>query len=168
MEETKTCTECQNTLPTSEYYFSKASGKHYTKCKKCHSAHCIRNQNDMRKNDPFAMAFSQKKKQAKMRGIEFNLTRDHLADLWQQQGGKCAALGTPIEFNRDLRSDSLATIDRIIPYLGYTQGNVRWLSGLANRVKNNCTDPEVFRSIADYVEQTELAKEPQFDFSFPS
>lgn len=168
MEETKTCTGCQNTLPISEYYFGKKANKHYAKCKKCHSAHCLRNQADMRKNDPFLMATIQKKKQAKSRGIEFNLTRDFLEDLWQQQDGKCAALGTPIEFNRDLRSDSLATIDRIIPHLGYTQGNVKWLSGLANRVKNNCTDPQVFRNIADYVEQTERVKEPQFDFSFPS
>lgn len=168
MEETKTCFGCKKTLPHSDFYLRTGRKTPLSKCKKCHTVHVNRNIAQLRSRDPIARATTQKKAQAKRHGIPFALTRDYLAELWEQQDGKCAALGIPIEFNGEVKADQMATIDRIIPHLGYIQGNVRWLSWLANRVKTNCTDPEVFRSVADYVEQAELIKEPQFDFSFTS
>lgn len=153
MQETKTCSACQNTLPISDYYFHKHNVRYLSKCKKCVIATVTISNEALRKSDPLAVATSQKKSQAKRNGVTFNLTRDYLAELWQQQDGKCAALGIPIEFNRPKNDDCGATIDRIIPEKGYIQGNVLWLSWLANRIKSNCIDPQVFRSIADYVEK---------------
>jgi hypothetical protein len=45
------------------------------------------------------------------------------------------------------------SLDRIKPELGYVLGNIAIISHLANTIKQNCTDPEVFRRLADYVEQ---------------
>jgi hypothetical protein len=44
------------------------------------------------------------------------------------------------------------SLDRIDPVLGYVQGNIAVISHLANTLKNNCTDPQVFRRIAEYLE----------------
>lgn len=145
---------------------TRASG-HPHLCKPCSSEYVKKSQNKARRENPFLFVHRKKASTCNRSGIAYTLDETYLKDLWDEQGGKCAALGIPLEFGGS-RRDNTASIDRIVPQLGYTQGNVRWLSWLANRIKNNCTDPEVFRSIADYVEQTELEKEPQFDFSFPS
>lgn len=44
------------------------------------------------------------------------------------------------------------SVDRVIPELGYVKGNVRVISRLANTMKQNITDPEAFRRLADYLE----------------
>lgn len=43
---------------------------------------------------------------------------------------------------RGLGADD-AQIDRKIPDLGYTVGNIRWVSARANRIKDNATLPEL-------------------------
>ena len=44
------------------------------------------------------------------------------------------------------------SLDRQIPKLGYVQGNVAVISHKANSLKNDCTDPSVFRRLADWME----------------
>ena len=43
------------------------------------------------------------------------------------------------------------SLDRIIPDLGYVEGNVAFISGAANTLKLNRT-PIILRKIADFVE----------------
>lgn len=42
------------------------------------------------------------------------------------------------------------------PALGYVPGNIAVISHLANTIKSNCTDPEVFRRVARYLETGKL------------
>jgi hypothetical protein len=49
------------------------------------------------------------------------------------------------------------SIDRAVPELGYTQGNVSIISYKANTIKNNCTNPAVFRRLADWIEKNNLS-----------
>lgn len=56
----------------------------------------------------------------------------------------CPILGITLE-NNDLKSDrnSSPSVDRMIPELGYIKGNVRIISSLANRMKNNANRGEI-------------------------
>lgn len=115
---------------------------------------------------PFRTAHKRKQSKARINSIVYNLNPEYLELLWEQQGGKCAVLGVDLDLHGPMRHDNKATIDRIVPSLGYTQGNVKWVSWLANRVKNDCTDPEVFNKVAEYVRNCNDIEEPEFDFSF--
>ena len=163
MEETKTCDTCNQKVPLVELSISYAS-----RCKKCHSKIVRTAQIKIQTEDPFEWAFRAKRSNCKSRDIYFDLSRDYLEELWIKQGGLCAALKIPMDIHCNNRSDAKATLDRINPALGYTEGNVSWLSWLANRVKNDCTDPSVFMNVAEYVRSHNQDKEPQFDFRFPS
>lgn len=44
-----------------------------------------------------------------------------------------------------------AHLDRLDPKLGYTEGNVAWISARANRIKYDATTTEL-RQIADWME----------------
>ena len=65
----------------------------------------------------------------------------------------CPVLGFPLAISPTGHPwDASPSLDRIRPELGYMKGNVRVISHLANAIKRNCTDPAVFRKVADYLE----------------
>lgn len=69
------------------------------------------------------------KNRSKKQDRPINVTLDDLIELWYKQDSKCAISGIP--FNLDFpekdgepRFDA-PSIDRIVPELGYTKGNIR-------------------------------------------
>lgn len=78
-------------------------------------------------------------------GIPFNLTLDDV-----KVPELCPALQVPIIMG-DFRYGP--SVDRTIPELGYVKGNVVVISRRANMIKQDCTDPEELRLIADFVER---------------
>ena len=123
----------------------------HTRCKPCTSKYVRERQRVALEKNPFRYISRVKKSQCKTHGIVYTLSEEYLKDLWEQQDGKCAALGIPLDLSGGSRRDETASIDRIVPEKGYTQGNVKWLSWVANRVKSNITDPTVFEGVAEYV-----------------
>ena len=75
-----------------------------------------------------------------MVGVPFNLTAQHLEDIWT---GVCPALGIPLDINAPKHARGHAQLDRIVPELGYVEGNVAWLSERANRIKDNATTSDL-------------------------
>jgi len=69
---------------------------------------------------------------ARSKGIPFNLTE---SDLVPPE--VCPVLGLPL-------GDSF-TVDRIVPELGYTKGNIILISDLANRIKTNAVPSEILK-----------------------
>jgi hypothetical protein len=84
---------------------------------------------------------------------------------------KCPILGIPLQIAGGLQPvfrrtkppiwtwrvrrwgwDFSPALDKIIPQKGYVPGNIAVISTLANRIKNNATDPEILRRIADWLE----------------
>lgn len=91
---------------------------------------------------------SRAKARAENAGIHFDLTA---ADITVPEF--CPVLGLPLALGGN-REDS-PTIDRLIPALGYTPGNVRVISYRANRIKTDASLEEL-RSLVRYLE-TNLA-----------
>lgn len=65
---------------------------------------------------------------------------------------RCPVLGIPINFEAATGfGPNSPNIDRIRPELGYIAGNIKVISGRANFLKADETDPEVFEKIAAYL-----------------
>ena len=60
---------------------------------------------------------------------------------------KCPVLG--IEISTSKEKNSSPSIDKIIPSLGYTKGNIRVISWRANWIKNNMNAEEIEKLYKD-------------------
>lgn len=75
---------------------------------------------------------------AKVRGIEFNLTIKYLWELFQKQKQICAITG---EFIPNIKQ---ASLDRIDSSKGYIEGNVQWVTIQANLSKHTMTMDQLY------------------------
>mgnify|MGYP003345023765 CR=1 FL=1 len=85
----------------------------------------------------------------KRKGIPFNLDMDHIKEILTAD---CPVFNTPLIFGvvgrgHDEQSPSL---DRVIPELGYVKGNVVFISKIANTIKQNVTEKEIY-AVADWL-----------------
>ena len=70
----------------------------------------------------------------------------------------CPVLGISLTAKgKGTKSDSTPTLDKVDPSKGYVKGNVNIISWKANRLKSNCSDPEVFESIASYIRKNSIS-----------
>jgi hypothetical protein len=86
------------------------------------------------------------KHRAKIAGIPFNIT---LEDIRIPE--LCPVLGFPLIPHQGRRGyhPNSPSLDRIIPALGYTKGNVRVISARANLLKNDATTEELRAVLSD-------------------
>lgn len=93
------------------------------------------------------------KARAKFKGVPFDLVE---ADLVIPEF--CPVLGVKLEWGVGQRASANVaspSLDRLIPELGYTKGNVRVISNRANHLKNNATLAEM-RAVVAYMEREGL------------
>lgn len=74
---------------------------------------------------------------AARRGIEWQLSVDELSDLLEQQQGRCALSGLPIELTPTPRGRPTASIDRLDCLQGYVPGNVQWVHRDVNAMRQD-------------------------------
>jgi hypothetical protein len=94
---------------------------------------------------PRKYMFTNKKKQAAIKGIEFTITFNDI--IWPDL---CPILGIPLVYQRWRGTvcgpyDDSPSFDRINPELGYVLGNVQIISNRANRIKGNGTPEEIMK-----------------------
>jgi hypothetical protein len=104
--------------------------------------------------DPLAYYIHRKGIACKSAGVPYDLDLDYVKSIIPVDG-LCPILKTkllmPGEGGDGCRSEQM-TLDQIRPQDGYLRGNVAILSHRANRLKNNVTDPDVFRRLADWLD----------------
>ena len=88
------------------------------------------------------------KKRSIASGRKFNITVEDLLPLPEY----CEILGIKLEYvvNGNERPDGTASLDKVIPDLGYVKGNVRIISTKANRLKSDL-DLEMIEKIKEYI-----------------
>ena len=96
--------------------------------------------------------FRSRKQQAQKRGIPFTI---QLSDIEQPEF--CPILGIKLNYgwggkNGHLRDPCKATIDKVIPELGYVPGNVFIISWRANKLKSDMTYDEL-EKIMNYIKE---------------
>jgi hypothetical protein len=87
-------------------------------------------------------------RKAKQRSKTFDLTLEHLKDLWEKQQGRCPFTGFDLELRTYQSEDPplgirSASLDRIDNDKGYVEGNVRWVSVMFNYARNIFSDQDV-------------------------
>lgn len=94
---------------------------------------------DWIKNNQAARLYQACKNNAKKRNVEFTID---LEDVIIPE--KCLLLGVPLtNINGQGRVKTNASIDRVDPSKGYIKSNIRVISDLANRMKQNATETEL-------------------------
>lgn len=94
----------------------------------------------------------QRKNSAKKLGIPFNITLDQI-----DQPEYCPVLGIKLNYAwggtaGHLRDPAKATIDKVVPELGYVPGNVFIISWRANKLKSDMTFEEL-ENILKYMKE---------------
>ena len=91
------------------------------------------------------------KSRCKKNGIPFNLTYEFLESISTE---RCPVFGTQFIWRAQGTGrgpkENTPSLDRIIPELGYVQGNVAFISTLANLIKQNVTEKELY-AVADWL-----------------
>jgi hypothetical protein len=142
MSEGKSCRGCGAYKPKSEYYKNR-KGLH-SLCKTCYIKRNSEYQAKYRSNNRFAIRMRSCRARSKEKDLPFNLTTEYLESIWT---GTCPAFGTTLNINSKKGSEGHAQLDRIIPNLGYVEGNVVWLSERANRIKDDASLEDLERLI---------------------
>lgn len=86
------------------------------------------------------------KKRADALGLPFDLSTSQLTEMCVDV---CPILGVEIKYGGGTKTNESASLDRIVPSLGYVPGNVQVVSLLANLMKNEAT-PEEMLKFADW------------------
>lgn len=94
-------------------------------------------------------------KSAKLRAAKLDLPFDITVEDIKEctpKNQRCPITGVTFKRNEGNGGPESRSLDRRVPDLGYVKGNIAVISHLANTLKGSCTDPEVFRRIARYLE----------------
>ena len=91
---------------------------------------------------------------------EFDLTIEHLDELWCKQNGKCAISGVDICLGKTQSQRGITTgsIDRIDSSKGHIQGNVQWVHKDVNLIKNRFNE-QYFIEICKKIVLNKYSKE---------
>ena len=136
----------QSAIPLS---ICKNCGKEYTKVRKqqrhcsdeCRKEYAQKNRDPLRKaerqaewirENPVKRMLYRAKARAERKGVRFDLQECDVSipDV-------CPLLGTPFSFNTGKPTPHSPSLDRLVPELGYTKGNVMVISMRANVAKND-------------------------------
>lgn len=98
-----------------------------------------------------ASSFTALRSRANRKGLPFNLTKKDIV-----VPAKCPCCGNGFD------KTNPASVDRLIPNLGYTKGNVNVICKQCNERKNNALPPQL-RNIADWAEQEIVNKNRKED-----
>lgn len=158
----KTCNSCGEAKAETEFWQQR--GRLFGECKPCGRSRnaswkranaekrrekIMAASNAKRQRDPMATILSGARHRAKLKGLEFTITR---ADVPVPE--RCPVLGIAMrsklgEGSSRCERDTSPSIDRIDSTKGYVPGNVIVVSGRANRIKTNATVAELI-AVADF------------------
>ena len=163
----KVCVDCKKEKPIEEFGLSRASGKnnfhasdipqYKNKCKPCLAEYA----RQWRKKNPGYISSGKVKaypkeerlllsaisnritgarQNNKRNNYPFNIDKEYMYSLYQQQKGQCAISGITLQIGKN--SPLGLSIDKISPKKGYTKGNVQWLLWAVNRAKGDLDTEE--------------------------
>ena len=91
------------------------------------------------------MRFLCARERAQKYNIPFNITKDYLKQLWDQQHGLCAISQIPMTYIQgNGRTSTNVSIDQINPRMGYTVGNVQLVCMAVNQMKSDLSMEELY------------------------
>lgn len=173
----KYCNKCETTKPTSDFYADPQHSSGFRPhCRSCDNARskAYRDRNkermtqlkrNLKHANPIKYLLIHAKSRCKHLGdrIPFTLTPDDVTYVTH-----CPILGVELDYcstksKRGQVADNVASLDRIIPELGYVPGNVNIISWRANKLKSNITLDEMQAFVNYYSSLLSERAQPQAD-----
>jgi hypothetical protein len=79
---------------------------------------------------------------AKEEGLDFDLTKQDLVDIWNLQNGFCYYTNQKLDLqaakeHKKAPHINFPSVDKLTPHLGYVRSNIVWCLYGVNRMKNN-------------------------------
>lgn len=138
MGTSKKCSHCLEVKDIDNFDERNGSrrGTYYPVCKECRRNKNYTHYKVIRDKKPFVLKCYAIKDKSKRQNIPFNITPEYLESLWT---GKCEISGVDLSIYNTRGTLHAAEVDRINPHLGYTIGNVAWVSAKFNRIKCNAS-----------------------------
>jgi hypothetical protein len=132
------CGEEQSYLRRNYAIMSYNEGK---ECKACSNRKPDNNAHKGWVKDVLRTSFCYKyQAQADIRGLDWKITFEYLADLLIEQDFKCSLTGWDIDAMES--NNNTASLDRIDSSKGYIEGNVQWVHKMVNMSKQQYTQEE--------------------------
>ena len=113
----------------------------------CRACDCKYNAESHMKK-PHVRLFHLAKRRALKKGLLFTITMQDVKTKFPKDN-ICPVTKKPFEYDVKTR-DQNATIDRVDNNKGYTCDNIVIVSWTANKIKNNLTNFDIFKSIVNY------------------
>lgn len=133
------CKECHNESRKEYYLVNKDKINEKSRVKQSKNREKYNKQKrDWNNKNPSKYLLTKARARAKKLCIPFNITEEDIVIPKY-----CPALNIEISKQDGGFANNSATLDRIIPGLGYIKGNVKVISGRANRIKNDATQEEL-------------------------
>jgi hypothetical protein len=151
------CAQCKKVFNTNDYYLGSICkrGHDWSNTKESlrskshgHCVICIREQGRRKRRICVASSMVREARaRAKEKGWEFNLSKDLMYELNDQQQGKCVYTGVELDWDRQTskvneKNQLRVSLDRIDSSKGYTRENVQLVTTIANISKNVQTHEE--------------------------
>lgn len=106
--------------------------------------HCCNTSNNV--NHLIEIYFNKIKRRAEKARLEFNITPQYIADLYNKQSKKCALTNLDIAFQSAHKiRNATASLDRIDSSLGYIKGNVQWVHKDINFMKGSLSQEKFIK-----------------------
>lgn len=152
----KKCTNCERLLPLESFTKNKNSTDgHFYRCKECENKRKKEfyyngynkvmsekqpsrreyNRDYHSKMDVFKLRLRTAKQRARLKGFDFDLTLEHIVELYDKQKGVCYISG--VEMTLEKHSPRTISIDRIDSSKGYIIGNIGLCTDFINQAKSN-------------------------------
>ena len=97
--------------------------------------------------------FTQRQRDARLRGLSFNVSMQDLWTLWLSQRGCCAYTGRQLTHGID------ASLDRRDNAIGYEPGNVQWVHRDINRMKTDLAEADFISLCKQVALMADFARE---------
>jgi hypothetical protein len=144
------CTRCSKSKNYVEFRYKERGWKdiigfyRQSYCRDCEGQW----QKDKRDESPHYRLFLTARRRAKEKKLNFNITPEYVLKIWPKDNC-CPIFKT--QFKSGLENKKvLPTIDKIIPEKGYIKGNIVIISFVANQIKSNVVDVELFKKLYDF------------------
>lgn len=147
--EEKQCGICQSFQPLSAYRKHPTTARLGSTCLDCRNEQKRANREAL---GPWHKRYLEIKGRAEKIGVPFDLTADFLECLFLGQNRKCFYTGQEmlVGFGNGQKNNN-ASVDRIVPRLGYVKSNIVICTMRANSIKNDMALDELNTILPDWV-----------------
>lgn len=152
----KHCNKCGETKPVDQFDNRPGRSGKWSHCKECRRTWQRLKYKERKEENPFHHRVLYLQCAANTDKLPFDLDGPYLGSIWT---GKCAISGIPIEINNSRWEENHAEMDKIIPELGYTKGNVQWCSRKFNRIKGGASYEDIKTLYEWFISIASLKKE---------